>query len=86
MNFIDTINEQTPAHRDRVIDFLRAAAILVVCVGHWLMAGVYVNDAGELKRTGLLSVADFIHPLTWVLQVMPIFFLVGGFRQRTKLR
>lgn len=79
MSIIDTINAQTPQNRDRVVDFLRAGAILVVCLGHWLMAGVYVNEAGDLKRTGLLSVADFIHPLTWVLQVMPVFFLVGGF-------
>ena len=30
----------------------------VVC-GHWLMAGVYVDAAGELYRGDLLSVADW---------------------------
>ncbi|MDF9715841.1 acyltransferase [Nocardioides sp. ChNu-153] len=69
----------TPADRNRVVDLLRGAAILVVCLGHWLMAGVHVDGDGELRRTGLLGIATWTHPLTWVLQVMPVFFLVGGY-------
>ena len=29
---------------------------MAVVVGHWLMAGLYVNEAGELERGDLLSV------------------------------
>jgi len=32
----------TPAHRDRYVDLLRAAAILAVVTGHWLAAAVIV--------------------------------------------
>jgi hypothetical protein len=74
-----TLADATPVERNRVVDLLRAVAILVVVGGHWLMAAVYVDDAGDLHRADLLDLAAWTHPLTWVLQVMPVFFLVGGY-------
>ena len=68
----------TPATRNRVVDLLRAAAIVVVVLGHWLMAAVVVRG-GELVPGHLLGLATWTHPLTWVFQVMPVFFLVGGY-------
>ena len=65
--------------RNRWVDFLRAISILAVVFGHWLMAGLYVNEAGELQRGDLLSVSSWAHWLTWGFQVMPVFFLVGGY-------
>lgn len=70
--------DATPADRNRVVDLLRAASILVVVTGHWLMAGMRVED-GQLVRDDVLEMAAWLHPLTWVLQVMPVFFLVGGY-------
>jgi Acyltransferase family len=69
---------ETPPDRNRVVDALRAGSILVVVFGHWLMAAVTV-DEGELVPGHLLELATWTHPLTWVLQVMPIFFFVGGY-------
>jgi fucose 4-O-acetylase-like acetyltransferase len=69
----------TPPERNRWVDFLRALSILAVVCGHWLMAGVYVNEAGELQRGDLLAVSTWAHWLTWAFQVMPVFFLVGGY-------
>jgi hypothetical protein len=60
------------------VDLLRVASILVVVFGHWLMAAVTI-EGGELTAGHLLILADWTHPLTWVFQVMPVFFLVGGF-------
>ncbi len=71
--------QNTPAERNRWVDFLRAVSILAVVFGHWLMAGLYVDAGGELRRGDLLSVADWTHWLTWGFQVMPVFFLVGGY-------
>lgn len=71
--------DRTPPERNRVVDLLRAAAIAVVVLGHWLMAAVYVDPSGSLRRGDLLDLAAWTHPLTWVLQVMPVFFLVGGY-------
>lgn len=71
--------EMTPPERNRWVDFLRAVSIMAVVIGHWLMAGLYVDASGELRRGDLLSVAEWTHWLTWGFQVMPVFFLVGGY-------
>lgn len=76
---VTSLADQAPPERNRVVDLLRAAAILVVVLGHWLMAAVYVDADGGLHRGDLLDSAAWTHPLTWVLQVMPVFFLVGGY-------
>jgi fucose 4-O-acetylase-like acetyltransferase len=70
--------DATPAQRNRVVDFLRALAITVVVLGHWLIAAVVIR-AGEVVPHAVLDLADWSHPLTWVFQVMPVFFLVGGY-------
>ncbi|HHU09070.1 MAG TPA: acyltransferase [Intrasporangiaceae bacterium] len=75
---IRAMTEATPTTRNRVVDFLRALAITVVVIGHWLMAAVVIRD-GEVVPNALLNIADWTHPLTWIFQVMPIFFLVGGY-------
>jgi hypothetical protein len=75
---IQRLADATPPDRNRVIDLLRAGSILVVVFGHWLMAAVTVEN-GELVPGHLLILADWTHPLTWVFQVMPVFFLVGGY-------
>ncbi|HTW13882.1 MAG TPA: acyltransferase [Nocardioides sp.] len=67
------------APRDRVVDLVRAVAIVMVVLGHWLKQGLYVDDAGVLHRAGLLGRAEWTHPVTWVFQVMPLIFLVGGY-------
>ena len=66
--------------RNPVVDLVRATRPRRRwCSGHWLKQGWYVDDAGSLHRAGLLGVAPWTHPLTWVFQVMPLFFLVGGY-------
>ncbi|WP_413333972.1 acyltransferase family protein [Brevibacterium sp. GP-SGM9] len=71
------VDEATPESRSREVDFLRAAAITVVVLGHWTI--IAVSAAGGIEPHGLLDEARWTHPLTWVFQVMPIFFLVGGY-------
>lgn len=81
MSFVASIRraaEETPPERNRVVDLLRACSILVVVLGHWLMAAITVEN-GTLIPGHLLILADWTHPLTWVFQVMPVFFLVGGY-------
>ncbi|MEX1125388.1 MAG: acyltransferase [Acidimicrobiia bacterium] len=81
VGFVATVGRvaaETPTDRNRVVDALRAGSILVVVFGHWLMAAITVEN-GQLKPGHLLGLADWTHPLTWVLQVMPIFFFVGGY-------
>ncbi|MET9434744.1 acyltransferase [Streptomyces sp. NPDC006551] len=65
----------TPATRDRYIDLLRVASLGVVVLGHWLMA--VVGADGQVGN--LLAVVPELQVVTWGLQVMPVFFFVGGF-------
>ena len=73
----EQVDAATPASRHRVVDFLRAAAITVVVLGHWTI--IAVDPGGGILPHGVLDSARWTHPLTWVFQVMPIFFLVGGY-------
>lgn len=70
--------QHTPAGRERTADLLRAVAICIVVVGHWMAVAVSYDD-GELSGRNALDVVSWSDPLTWLLQVMPVFFLVGGY-------
>lgn len=68
----------TPARRERYVDFLRVFSLAVVMLGHWLMAAVEWRD-GRLVAGNVLEAAPAAQWLTWVFQIMPVFFVVGGF-------
>ena len=69
---------QTPVTRNRYVDFLRALSILAVISGHWFMAAPHVVE-GNLAVANMLEIEPWTRWLTWGFQVMPIFFLVGGY-------
>src|SRR5215213_4324561 len=73
-----TVAAATPARRERYIDFLRVFSLAVVMLGHWLMAAVEWRD-GRLVAGNVLEAAPASQWLTWVFQIMPVFFVVGGF-------
>lgn len=80
------IGDRTPSERNRYVDFLRAVSILVVVVGHWLMAAPEVGAGGELRAGHVLADLPWTQWLTWVFQVMPIFFVVGGYSNAASWR
>jgi fucose 4-O-acetylase-like acetyltransferase len=69
---------KTPASRNRYVDFLRAVSICAVVFGHWLMAAPYVTD-GAISISNMLEHQQWTRWMTWAFQVMPVFFLVGGY-------
>jgi len=70
--------QRTPEKRNRAVDLYRAVAIMFVVLGHWLLvAPVIIND--EVTLTILLSQQRWTQYATWLFQVMPVFFFVGGF-------
>ncbi|MEV6081156.1 acyltransferase [Streptomyces sp. NPDC052069] len=73
------IDARTPAHRDRAVDGLRALALLAVPTGHWLLGGFTLDGGGALHNASPLSAFGFFAPVSWVLQMLGIFFLVGGY-------
>ncbi|MFJ6941021.1 acyltransferase [Streptomyces sp. NPDC101132] len=73
------IEARTPAGRDRAIDGLRALALLAVPTGHWLLGGFTLSPDGALHNASPLSAFGGLAPASWVLQMLGIFFLVGGY-------
>jgi hypothetical protein len=50
----------------------------MVVVGHWLVNAFHYED-GALEKARILSVQPWTQYLTWLFQVMPVFFIVGGY-------
>lgn len=64
--------------RDRYPDALRAGALLVVVLGHW-MATLPRVDGGRLAGTDhLLAAWDAAGVITWLVQVVPLFVFVSA--------
>jgi peptidoglycan/LPS O-acetylase OafA/YrhL len=61
------------AERDRYVDLLRLGAVVLVALGHWVLALLVLcgDDTIGANLPAMLA--------TWVWQVMPLFFFVGGF-------
>ncbi|GAA3059219.1 acyltransferase family protein [Streptomyces glomeratus] len=76
----------TPESRDRFVDLLRAGSLGVVVLGHWLMAAVSMDRDGHVQVGNLLALQPELQPLTWLFQVMPVFFYVGGFAHALSCR
>ncbi|PZM89483.1 MAG: acyltransferase, partial [Actinobacteria bacterium] len=77
--------ERTPPERERVVDFLRALAIVAVVLGHWLVSVVEYDSDGRLTGRSALPDLPWAYPLTWLVQVLPLFFLVGGYANAASL-
>lgn len=79
------ITARTPARasmpsgaRNTGIDLVRAFCVVGVVLIHSLMVGVTVTDTGPLFANASDGTA-WIAPLSWLLQVMPLFFVIAGF-------
>ena len=67
----------TAVTRDRYIDFLRAGSILVVVLWHWAFTILIWLPDGP-RATSPLGFTSGLWALTWLFQVLPLFFFVGG--------
>ncbi|AQA04042.1 acyltransferase [Mycobacterium sp. MS1601] len=68
---------QTPSDRDRAIDVLRIGALVTVVVGHTVMATSMIRDDVFLWGN-LLTTSTSLQALTWIFQIMPLFFFAGA--------
>ncbi|RIV39941.1 acyltransferase family protein [Micromonospora radicis] len=85
MRRLARLADRTPADRERYLDLLRAVAILLVVLGHWLIATIYHDQHGRPDGHSALPAMPWAYPLTWAVQVMPLFFLVGGYANAASL-
>ena len=72
-------------HRDLTLDLARVFAVLLVVVIHLLEVGVGTGPHG-LTISRPLEHQPWFNAVTWVLQIMPLFFVVGGFASLTAWR
>lgn len=72
------LRDPLPAGRDTAIDLLRAICVAGVVLLHAIMVGVTVVDGGPVFANASEG-TWWIAPISWVLQVMPLFFIIGGF-------
>jgi hypothetical protein len=77
---LDALVDATPASRDRVVDLMRAGSIVVVVLWHWCLSVTHWGDGGQrLTMPNPVGDVPGLWVATWVLQVMPVFFFVGGY-------
>lgn len=74
------------ARRDLVVDLARVACILLVVVIHLLMIGVGIDADGAIVVSRPLEAQPWFDAATWVGQIMPLFFALGGFTALTSWR
>jgi hypothetical protein len=67
-----------PTGRNRYVDLLRLVAIVVVVLGHWLNTTIRIEDGYPVGESALETVGS-MRWLTLLLQIMPLFFLAGGY-------
>ena len=65
------------AARDRAVDVARLFALVIVMFGHCALLLATIDSSG-LRIGNLLGEVPALAPITWVVQVMPLFFLAGG--------
>jgi peptidoglycan/LPS O-acetylase OafA/YrhL len=62
-----------------VVDAARAGSILVVVLWHWALSVTHRSPEGDLVMPNPVHAVPGGWLATWVLQVVPVFFLVGGY-------
>ena len=77
MSAAGKMSAETPPDRDRAVDVARLAALVVVMFGHCALLLATIDDSG-LRIGNLLGELPAIDSITWIVQVMPLFFLAGG--------
>lgn len=72
--------------RDLTLDIARVFCVLLVVVIHLLMVGVGRDETGALVVSRPLENQAWFAGVTWAGQIMPLFFVVGGFASLTAWR
>ncbi|WP_052460923.1 acyltransferase family protein [Microbacterium gorillae] len=73
---------RVPAERDLTLDLTRVSCVVLVVLVHVLFTGVGRAPDGALVIERTVEATAWFGPLSWVLNIMPLFFVVGGFAAR----
>ena len=72
--------------RDLTLDLARVFCVLLVVAIHLMMVGVGLDADGQIVVSRPLESQPWFAPATWFGQIMPLFFVVGGFASLTAWR
>jgi surface polysaccharide O-acyltransferase-like enzyme len=79
---LDAMVADTPGRRDRYVDLLRVVAIGVVVLWHWCLSiPHWTGDHWAMPNPIYAVPGGWL--ATWLLQIMPVFFIVGGYANAT---
>ncbi|KAA0107645.1 acyltransferase family protein [Mycolicibacterium sp. P1-5] len=71
-------NAATTTVRNHAMDLYRVVALVFVVIGHWIAASLSFSD-GSFWRENPLVDLPWTQWLTWIFQVVPVFFVVAGY-------
>ncbi|WP_432789937.1 acyltransferase [Brevibacterium sp. K11IcPPYGO002] len=76
-----TESDQSPAKpdRDRAIDLLRFGCLVVVVILHSMMSAAVLGPDGTVEPAVALSTTAGFAAASWFFQIMPLFFIIGGY-------
>ena len=73
------------SYRDQYVDLLRSISLVVVVIWHWVFT-ILVVSPETVSPSNPIGSTRGLWVATWVLQVMPVFFFVGGYTHHRSFR
>lgn len=81
-----SVTATVPAGRDLTLDLARVACVVLVVFVHILFTGVGKGPDGSLIIERTVEHTTWFDTVSWILNIMPLFFVVGGFAARVGWR
>ncbi|PRB19005.1 acyltransferase [Microbacterium sp. MYb62] len=82
----DPTPRTVPAGRDLTLDLVRVACVLLVVFVHVLFTGVGREADGSLVIEKTVEAQPWFAAASWIANIMPLFFVVGGYAARAGWR
>jgi hypothetical protein len=84
-NHESQVGEEPVVPRDRYMDFVRVVCMATVVYLHWLSV-VPTVEHGLVTDRNVVELVPSLWPLTWIGDVMALFFFVGGYANAVSMR
>lgn len=81
-----TPTRTVPAGRDLTLDLVRVACVVLVVFAHILFSGVGRGADGSILIERTVEKQTWFDVASWIADIMPLFFVVGGFAARAGWR
>lgn len=75
-----------PTGRDLTLDLVRVSCVVLVVFAHILFSGVGRRDDGSILIERTVEAQSWFDVVSWIADIMPLFFVVGGFAARAGWR